>query len=56
MQRLFQKLLEKINVIEEEKDDITKKLQEQIVSLENEYEVCIENIRKGNLSVSLFFS
>ena len=37
---VFQQLLEKINAMEKEKEDITKKFQEQIVSFENEYEVC----------------
>lgn len=36
---VFQRLLEKINDMEKEKEDITNKFQEQIVSLENEYEV-----------------
>lgn len=36
---IFQKLLEKITVVEKEKDDTTKRLEEQVVSLENEFEV-----------------
>lgn len=42
---VFQQLLGKINTMEKEKEDITKKFQEQIVSLENEYEVCTREIQ-----------
>ena len=36
----FQKLLEKIDQISKEKEDSERNLQEQLVSLEDEYEVC----------------